>query len=437
MTSPRPVPALPLPDQTGRTWLVTGATHGVGTEVARAAARAGARVLLTARDRARGESVRSEIGAAGVVDLDLASQDSVRAAAASVTEPVDVLVDNAGTVAPTRTETVDGHELLLATNFLGPFALTNLLLDRVRERVVIVGSGAHKAGRVDQDDPHFRRRRWSVAAAYGQSKLADMLWALELDARLRSIGRDVTVQLAHPGWALTNLQNATSSARLNAVITRACSLYAQPAPAACAGPPLCADGRLSPLILRRPRGSGSSASARRAPTCGDTASRRQRPRSRWISRRSRLVGRPAPRSRTATGAGRSSLGGGGGDSSIIASAASGALTRLVSSCSTTRIRGRTPPRTTTRSPMRTTVAGLARTPPTCTWPPLHAAVASERLLNTRTAHNQASTRTLSLPDTFPRVAPLSAGRVSTVTPRGRRQRRADGGDGVGPVRRAM
>lgn len=247
---------LTLPDQTGRTWLVTGATNGVGKEVAREAARAGARVLITSRDESRGASTADELGAAGVVAVDLASQEPVREAAASVAEPIDVLMDNAGAVTSSREESVDGHESMLATNFLGPFALTNLLADRVRDRIVITASGAHKRARVDSEDPHLRYRRWSVATAYGQSKLADMLWALELDRRLRSRGRGVTVQLAHPGWALTNLQNATDSERLNQVITGVCSMFAQPAEVAARSLLIAATADLPPVSYVGPGGRG-------------------------------------------------------------------------------------------------------------------------------------------------------------------------------------
>ncbi|WP_226343930.1 SDR family NAD(P)-dependent oxidoreductase [Agilicoccus flavus] len=250
-TAPAPIR---LPDQRGRTWLVTGATNGVGREVAREAARAGARVLITARDTARGERTRTEIGAAQVVEVDLSSVASVLAAASRVREPLDVLVNNAGTVVPTRRESADGHELMLATNLLGPFALTTLLADRVRDRIVVVGSGAHEGARVDLADPHFRRRRWSIAAAYGQSKLADMLWALALDRRLRARGRDVAVQLAHPGWALTNLQNATGRPRLDGAITAACTPFAQPAPVAARSLLVAATADLPPVSYVGPGG---------------------------------------------------------------------------------------------------------------------------------------------------------------------------------------
>ncbi|WP_010539607.1 SDR family NAD(P)-dependent oxidoreductase [Dietzia alimentaria] len=240
--------SIDLPDLTGQTWLVTGTTNGVGLETVRAASRHGARVILAVRDTARGLEVASELpGATRVVELDLASLTSVRRAAGELCddgeagpEQIDVLINNAGTITPRRRETADGFEMLLGVNVLGPFLFTNFLLPLVRRRVVIVGSNAHKAATFDFDDPHFRRdpahggRRWNPAGAYARSKLGDMLWGFALDARLRD-GRaeagaaGVDVQLTHPGWAATNLSNATASAALNRVITGVSSVFAQPA----------------------------------------------------------------------------------------------------------------------------------------------------------------------------------------------------------------
>ncbi|MDV8000049.1 SDR family NAD(P)-dependent oxidoreductase [Rhodococcus sp. IEGM 1408] len=241
--------SIDLPDLSGETWLVTGATNGVGLETARAASRHGARVILAVRDTTRGAEVAAELpGSARVVELDLASLDSVRRAAGELTgdaaESIDVLVNNAGAITPRRRETPDGSEMLLGVNVLGPFLLTNLVLPLVRRRVVIVGSNAHKAATFDFDDPHFRnphsrtshgrRRRWTPAAAYAQSKLGDMLWGLALDQRLRDgrakAGRaGVDVQLTHPGWAATGISNATGNAVLDRLITGVCSVFAQPA----------------------------------------------------------------------------------------------------------------------------------------------------------------------------------------------------------------
>lgn len=230
MSRTPPWTAADLPDQRGRTWLITGATHGLGRQVAQAASAAGARVVLPARDEARAQRLCAHLpGEARALPVDLADLASVRAAAAQVDEPIDVLVNNAGTVTRNREVSVDGFEMLLATNFLGPFAFTNLIMDRVRERIVIVGSGTHSRGIVDVVDPHFRKRRWSMASAYAQSKLADMLWAWELERRLRARGATPHVQLAHPGWALTNLQNKSGNPRVDALVTALTSPFAQSA----------------------------------------------------------------------------------------------------------------------------------------------------------------------------------------------------------------
>ena len=214
-----------MPSQDGRTWLVTGATHGIGLAAAQAASAAGATLVLAVRDLAKGRSVADALpGATSVIQLDLASLASIRGAAEATPE-VDVLVNNAGRVATRREVTEDGFEMLLGTNALGPFAYTNLVADRVRDRVVIVGSGAHKSGVLDFDDPHFERRRWSVGAAYAQSKLADLVWGLGLSRRLT--GPDV--QLCHPGWAGTNISSATGNARLDRFITAANGLFGQSA----------------------------------------------------------------------------------------------------------------------------------------------------------------------------------------------------------------
>ncbi|MEH6821717.1 MAG: SDR family NAD(P)-dependent oxidoreductase [Dietzia psychralcaliphila] len=231
--------SIEIPDLTGQTWLITGATSGVGLETARAASDRGARVILAVRDTDRGREVADALpGPSRVVELDLASLQSATRAADELREgepePIDVLVNNAGAITPRRRETVDGFEMLLGVNVLGPFHFTNLVLPGVRRRVVIVGSNAHKAASFDVDDPHFTRRRWTPAAAYAQSKLGDMLWGLALDQRLRD-GRaeaavaGVDVQLTHPGWAATGISNASGNAAVDTMITGICSVFAQPA----------------------------------------------------------------------------------------------------------------------------------------------------------------------------------------------------------------
>ncbi|MDO4253633.1 MAG: SDR family NAD(P)-dependent oxidoreductase [Kocuria sp.] len=208
-----------LPSQAGKTWLVTGATHGLGREVAQAAAAAGARVIVTARDDDRGNAVASTLSNARVLKLDLADLTSVQQAAAAVDEPVHVLVNNAGTVCSRRCETVDGFEVMLGTNVLGPFAFTNLVLPQVKERVVIVGSGAHRWATLDLGDPHFSQRKFSFRAGYGQSKLACLLWGLGLSQRLRDHATLRSgVQLAHPGWAHTNLHHHASHKLISTVV---------------------------------------------------------------------------------------------------------------------------------------------------------------------------------------------------------------------------
>src|SRR5664279_1466757 len=176
-----------MPSQAGRTWLITGATSGVGLEAARAASKAGASLVLAVRNVAKGEAVAASLnGPATVLELDLGSLASVRRAAEATPE-VDVLVNNAGCVTTRRQETQDGFECLLGTNALGPFAYTNLVAAKVADRVVIVGSDSHKSGVLDFDDPNFVHRKWTTSAAYSQSKLADMVWGLGLSRRLTRV----------------------------------------------------------------------------------------------------------------------------------------------------------------------------------------------------------------------------------------------------------
>jgi NAD(P)-dependent dehydrogenase (short-subunit alcohol dehydrogenase family) len=197
-----------LPDQRGRTVIVTGGNSGLGAETVRALANAGARVLLACRDRAKGDAVaRAVHGEVEVRELDLASLDSVRAFAAAVDEPVDVLVNNAGVMAPPYGRTADGFETQIGTNHLGHFALTGLLLERVRDRVVTLASNAHRLGRIRFDDLQSERR-YGPWTAYNQSKLANVLFMLELQRRLAAAGSSVRSVGAHPGYADTNLQYA-------------------------------------------------------------------------------------------------------------------------------------------------------------------------------------------------------------------------------------
>ncbi len=229
-----PWTAADLPDQSGRRWLITGATHGLGLATARLAADAGAALVLPVRNTELGGQVlaglaRPRVGQHHLVHADLASLASVRAAASEIMalEPVDVLIQNAGTMTRRREETTDGFERVLGVNFLGPFALVNLVLSSVRERVVIVGSDAHRAASFDLADPHARRRRWTIAGSYAQSKLADMLWGLALNRRLAPGGR--VAHLVHPGWVMSNMQSAIGNPRLERAVTVATTPIAQSA----------------------------------------------------------------------------------------------------------------------------------------------------------------------------------------------------------------
>jgi NAD(P)-dependent dehydrogenase (short-subunit alcohol dehydrogenase family) len=209
-----------IPDQSGRTAVVTGANSGLGLVVARELARNGARVVLACRNLDKGEAARDRIEDAApdaeleLEQLDVASLDSVRGFAGRFRPGhagLDLLINNAGVMATPRGQTADGFELQFGTNHLGHFALTGLLLGELegREdaRVVTVTSNAHRMGRIAFDDLGGERRygRWR---AYSQSKLANLLFALELDRRLRASGSKVKSFAAHPGYAATNLQHA-------------------------------------------------------------------------------------------------------------------------------------------------------------------------------------------------------------------------------------
>jgi NAD(P)-dependent dehydrogenase (short-subunit alcohol dehydrogenase family) len=196
-----------LPLQEGRTVIVTGANSGIGLPTAQAFAEAGARVVLAVRDMAKGEVAAGSIpGACEVRKLDLADLTSVRAFANGLRGEIDVLINNAGVMRTPERRTVDGFELQIGTNHLGHFALTNLLLPQITDRVVTVASGAHRGGSISLDDLNWERRSYKRWAAYQQSKLANLLFTLELQRRLTAAGSRVRALAAHPGYTATNLQ---------------------------------------------------------------------------------------------------------------------------------------------------------------------------------------------------------------------------------------
>jgi NAD(P)-dependent dehydrogenase (short-subunit alcohol dehydrogenase family) len=225
-----------IPDQTGRVAVVTGANSGLGLITARELARAGATVVVAARD-GKANAALGEIAAA-VPDaalepqtLDLADLDSVRSFAERVGAEhprIDVLVNNAGVMMPPRSTTADGFELQFGTNHLGHFALTGLLLDRLSGRVVTLSSLEHKPGRLNFDDLQSERS-YSPRDAYQQSKFANAVFGLELDRRLRAAGPPVISVLAHPGYSATNLQLTGPTGAMRAFLRVTNQLIAQSA----------------------------------------------------------------------------------------------------------------------------------------------------------------------------------------------------------------
>ncbi|MEV6320936.1 oxidoreductase [Nocardia sp. NPDC051787] len=200
-----------IADQSGRTFIVTGANSGLGAETARALAAAGAEVVLACRNLAKGEQVAAELGdRARVRKLDLADLASVREFVEGI-DQADVLINNAGVMALPEGRTVDGFEKQIGTNHLGHFALTGLLLDKVSDRIVTVSSGAHQMGTIDLDDLNWERRKYQRWPAYAQAKLANLMFARELQRRLTAAGSRKISVAAHPGYAATELQSHTES----------------------------------------------------------------------------------------------------------------------------------------------------------------------------------------------------------------------------------
>ena len=206
-----------LPDLYGRTAVVTGASGGLGADTARALAGAGARVVLAVRDPEKGRAVADRIdGETEVRALDLGDLASVRAFAGAWSGPLDLLVNNAGIMAVPQGRTADGFELQIGTNHLGHFALTNLLLPHIGGRIVTVSSGLARIGSIDLADLNWEHRGYRPWRAYGQSKLANLLFTLELQRRLTAAGSEVRALTAHPGVAATGL--ARNTGRLQSAV---------------------------------------------------------------------------------------------------------------------------------------------------------------------------------------------------------------------------
>jgi NAD(P)-dependent dehydrogenase (short-subunit alcohol dehydrogenase family) len=204
--------AADLPSYDGRTVIVTGANSGLGEVTARELARVGAKVILACRNTDKGAAAASGMsGDVEVRKLDLQDLASVRAFADGV-DAVDVLVNNAGIMAVPYAQTIDGFESQIGTNHLGHFALTNLLLPKIADRVVTVSSGMHLIGYISLKDLNWKSRPYFAWPAYGQSKLANLLFTKELQRRLKAAGSAVKAHAAHPGYSATNLQGNTGSA---------------------------------------------------------------------------------------------------------------------------------------------------------------------------------------------------------------------------------
>lgn len=280
--------AADIADQTGRVAVVTGANSGIGLVTARELARAGADVVLACRDERKGEAAAAEVrvhgpGSASFAALDLADLDSVRAFAerfASTHDRLDLLVNNAGVMAIPLRLTADGFEMQLGTNHLGHFALTGLLLERLlataAARIVTVSSIVHKRGRINFEDLNGERH-YDGAKAYGQAKLANLLFTFELDRRLRAAAAAPISVAAHPGYSATNLQLVgpqMQGSRLTEAAMRIANAIVAQSPEAGALPTLYAAtfpgleggsyvGPDGPLEMRgRPKLVGASARAR-------------------------------------------------------------------------------------------------------------------------------------------------------------------------------
>lgn len=217
--SNRKFSAADLPDMSGRTVVVTGANSGIGKVAAAELAAHGARVILAVRDMEKGKAAAKEMdGETELHHIDLSDQDSVKQFAEGVNEEIDILINNAGIMAIPLRRTKAGWEWQLGTNHLGHFTLTNLLLPQITGRVVTLSSTAHEIGKIDLDDLNWESRRYTRWGAYGQSKLANLMFAYELQRKLDAAGSPVLSNACHPGYASTNLQSHTGSSLQAAIL---------------------------------------------------------------------------------------------------------------------------------------------------------------------------------------------------------------------------
>jgi len=217
-----------LGDLTGRNYLITGGNSGIGFHAARMLGEKGANVIIACRNDQKAADAAQRLAATSkgrvdTVKLDLSSLTDVRRAAKETAEKFDgfdALINNAGIMQTPQTRTEDGHELQLATNHLGHFLWTNLLMDKVNKdhgRVVNISSIAHKLGKMDFDDLMFDNRRYDSSVAYGQSKLANIHFTQELSRRLAGQSSKISAIACHPGYSATELQSTGPQGLLNFV----------------------------------------------------------------------------------------------------------------------------------------------------------------------------------------------------------------------------
>jgi NAD(P)-dependent dehydrogenase (short-subunit alcohol dehydrogenase family) len=211
--------AAELPSFAGRTVIVTGANGGLGEVAACELARVGAHVILAVRNTAKGAAAAERMtdGDVEVRQLDLLDLSSVQRFADCIAN-ADVLINNAGIMGSDYALTADGFERHIGTNHLGHFALTNLLLPKLTDRVVTVSSLLHNIGYISIKDLNWQSRPYSRWLAYGQSKLANLLFTSELQRRLDSVGSSLRALAAHPGWSHTNLQGRSGRKLTDAVV---------------------------------------------------------------------------------------------------------------------------------------------------------------------------------------------------------------------------
>lgn len=226
-----------LPNLTGKTFLITGGNSGIGLEAAKMLAKANANIVIACRNPAKAQQAVTEIATLGSgdtdsVQLDLSSMESVRSAATEINtrfSKLDGLINNAGIMATPQTNTVDGFELQLATNHLGHFLFASLLLGLLEQssgRIVVVSSIVHKSGEIDFDDIMLSKT-YSPSKAYNQAKLANLMFALELDRKLKSSGSSVSCVACHPGFSATKLQSTGPKGPMKLVFKTLSFLMAQ------------------------------------------------------------------------------------------------------------------------------------------------------------------------------------------------------------------